>query len=95
VEQGARRADVLLGEGAALGGRGVLLAFAAIITTIAQLTDPGTALDLLIVAPALATFVFQDRLTRLPIEVVTLLVLAPIVVVVGVREVLEPTCSSA
>ncbi len=60
-----------------------------VVTVIAQLTDPGTALDLLIVAPALAAFVFQDRLIRAP-EVFALLVVAPIFVVVGIQTVLEP-----
>jgi signal transduction histidine kinase len=63
---------------------------AALITIIAQLTDPGTPLDLLMVSPAIAAFVFQDRLARFPVEVLAFLVVAPIVVVVGVREVLEP-----
>jgi signal transduction histidine kinase len=69
--------------------RGFLVLTAAVITTIAQFTDPGTALDLLIVSPAVAAYVFQDRLARLP-EVFALLVVGPIFVVVGIREVLEP-----
>jgi signal transduction histidine kinase len=59
------------------------------VTAIAQVTDPGTALDLLIVAPALAAFVFQDRLIKVP-EVFAVLVVAPIFVVVGIQTVLEP-----
>ncbi len=69
--------------------RGFFVLAAAVVTTIAQLTDPGTALDLLIVSPAVVAFVFQDRLARFP-EVFALLVVGPIFVVVGVRTVLEP-----
>jgi signal transduction histidine kinase len=74
----------------ALHGRGFLAAAAAIVTIIAQLTDGGTVLDLLILAPALVAFVYQDRLIRWP-ELLALLVVGPLFVVVGVREVLEPT----
>jgi signal transduction histidine kinase len=67
-----------------------LLVSAAVITVVAQLTDPGSALDLLIVSPAIATFVLQGRLTWLPPEVVALLVAGPVIVVVGIDAVLEP-----
>lgn len=69
--------------------RGFFVVAVAVITAIAQLTDPGTALDLLIVFPAVGAFVFQDRLARLP-EVFAVLVVVPIFVVVGVQTVLEP-----
>ena len=61
-----------------------------VITAIAQLTDPGTPLDLLIVSPAVVAFVLQARLPRLPAEVFAVLVIVPIFVVVGVQGVLEP-----
>ncbi len=92
VELTSRDADTTtVGDDVALRGdeRGFQILAAAVVTTIAQLTDPGTALDLLIVSPAVAAFVFQDRLARFP-EVFALLVVGPIFVVVGVREVLEP-----
>jgi signal transduction histidine kinase len=63
---------------------------AAVITAIAQLTDPGTPLDLLIVSPAVVAFVLQGWLARLPAEVFAVLVVVPIFVVVGVEQVLEP-----
>ena len=67
-----------------------LIGAAAVITAIAQLTDPGTALDLLIVSPAVVAFIVQGWLTRLPAEVFAVLVVVPIFVVVGLQEVLEP-----
>jgi signal transduction histidine kinase len=70
-------------------GRGFFLATAALVTVISQWTDAGTALDLLLVSPALVAFVFQDRLARVP-EVFAALIIGPIFVVVGVQEVLEP-----
>ncbi len=70
-------------------GRGFFLATAALVTAISQWTDAGTALDLLLVSPALVAFVFQDRLARVP-EVFAALIIGPIFVVVGVQEVLEP-----
>ena len=69
---------------------GFLIGAAVVITAIAQLTDPGTPLDLLIVAPAVIAFVLQGWLTRLPAEVLAVLVVVPIFVVVGVEQVLEP-----
>ena len=92
VELTSRDADTTtVGDDVALRGdeRGLQLLAAAVVTTIAQLTDPGTALDLLIVSPAVAAFVFQDRLARVP-EVFAALIIGPIFVVVGIQEVLEP-----
>ena len=60
------------------------------MTVIAQLTDPGSPIDLLIVSPAVLAFVFQGRLKQLPPEAFAAIVLTPIVVVVGARQVLEP-----
>ena len=70
--------------------RGFFVASAAVITVIAQVTDPGTALDLLIVSPAVVAFIFQDRLARFPAEIFAGCVIVPIFVVVGVQGVLEP-----
>jgi signal transduction histidine kinase len=92
VELTSRDADTTsIGQDVALrrDERGFFVLAAAVITAIAQLTDPGTALDLLIVAPAVAAFVFQDRLARLP-EVFAALVVVPIFVVVGIQTALEP-----
>ena len=60
------------------------------VTVVAQLTDPGSLLDLLIVSPAVLAFVFQGRLKRLPPELFAAIVTIPIVYVVGSRQVLEP-----
>jgi signal transduction histidine kinase len=75
-----------------LGGddRVFFVVSAAVVTIIAQLTDSGSALDLLIVSPAVIAYVFQDRLAGLPAEVFAVLVVVPIFAVVGGREVLEP-----
>ena len=91
VEPTSREADTTAGLHVALRSddRGFFVVAAAAVTAIAQLTDPGTALDLLIVAPAVVTFVFQDRLARLP-EVFAALVVVPIFVVVGIQMALEP-----
>ena len=65
--------------------RGFFVASAAVVTVIAQVTDPGTALDLLIVSPAVVAFIFQDRLARFPAEVFAGSSIVPIFVVVGVQ----------
>jgi signal transduction histidine kinase len=92
VEPTSRDADATAGLETTLrrADRGFFVLSAAVITILAQVTDPGSVVDLLIVAPAVVAFVFQDRLARLPPEVLALLVIGPILVVVGVREVLEP-----
>jgi signal transduction histidine kinase len=69
---------------------GFLIGAAVLVTAIAQLTDPGTPLDLLIVSPAVVGFVLQGWLTRFPAEVFAVLVVVPIFFVVGVQQVLEP-----
>jgi signal transduction histidine kinase len=69
---------------------GFLLASAAVITIVAQATDPGSLADLLILTPALVTYVLQGRLTRQPPEVVAVLVVGPLTIVVGSDGVLEP-----
>jgi signal transduction histidine kinase len=69
---------------------GFLLASAAVITVVAQVTDPGSVVDLLILIPALVTYVLQARLRWLPPEVVAGLVVVPLTIVVGSDGVLEP-----
>jgi signal transduction histidine kinase len=90
VERSAADVDVGPGHFLHADEHALLIGAAAVITAIAQLTDPGTALDLLIVSPAVVAFILQGWLTRLPAEVFALLVVVPIFVVVGVQEVLEP-----
>ncbi len=53
------------------------------ITAIAQLTDPGTAVDLVLLAPAVLAFVVRGLVPRLPAEVFAALVLVPVTVVVS------------
>ena len=92
MELTSRGADApTLGREVSLRGdeRGFLIGTAVVVTVIAQLTDPGTALDLLIVVPTVAAFVFQDRVSRPP-ELFAVLVVVPIFVVVGIQTVLEP-----
>jgi signal transduction histidine kinase len=92
VQVTRRNEDTTVAAGASLRGddRLFLVVSAAVVTVIAQLTDPGSALDLLIVSPAVIAYVFQDRLARFPAEVFAVLVVVPIFAVVGGREVLEP-----
>ena len=92
VELTSRDADAAAGLDTTLrrDDRGFFVASAVVITVIAQVTDPGTALDLLIVSPAVVAFIFQDRLARFPAEVFAALVIVPIFVVVGLHTVLEP-----
>ena len=92
VELTSRDADATVAADASLRGddRRFLVLSAAVVTIIAQLTDPGTALDLLIVSPAVVAYIFQDRLARFPVEVFAFLVVVPIFIVVGIGEVLEP-----
>jgi signal transduction histidine kinase len=67
------------------------LAVAALaVTVVAQLSDPGSPIDLLIVSPAVLAFVFQGRLKHVPPELFAAIVLVPLVAVVGIRQVLEP-----
>jgi signal transduction histidine kinase len=69
---------------------GFLATFAIAVTVVAQLNDPGSVVDLLIVSPAVCAFVFQGRLQRLPPELLAAIVVVPIVFVVGEQLVLEP-----
>jgi signal transduction histidine kinase len=90
VERTAGDVDIAPGHGLRADEYGFLIGAALVVTAIAQLTDPGTPLDLLIVSPAVVAFVLQRWLTRLPAEVFAVLVVVPIFVVVGVQQVLEP-----
>jgi signal transduction histidine kinase len=87
-----RSEDTNVATAARLGAddRVFFVVSAAVVTIIAQITDGGTALDLLIVSPAIVAYVFQDRLARFPPEILAVLIVVPIFAVVGGREVLEP-----
>lgn len=87
-----RRRSAHLGDESELriDGPGFLVMTAVLVTVVAQVSEPGSPLDLLLVAPALVAFVLQDRLRWLPPEVLAALVVVPIVVVVCGRGVLEP-----
>jgi signal transduction histidine kinase len=56
----------------------VLAATAALIVLFAELTDPGQANELLLVAPAALAFVLRGVLPRMPAEVFAVLVLVPV-----------------
>jgi signal transduction histidine kinase len=90
VERSAGDVDVASEHSLPADEYGFLIGAAVVITAIAQLTDPGTPRDLLIVSPALVAFVAQSWLMRFPAEVFAVLVVVPIFVVVGVQQVLEP-----
>ena len=59
------------------------------IVAIAQVSDPGSVGDVLLLAPAVAGFVLRGAIPRLPAEVFAALVIVPVVVVVGESQVLE------
>ena len=62
---------------------GFLVVGALAITAIAQLTDPGSPLDLLLVAPAVVAFVLRGLLPRMPAEVFAAAVVGSVTVTVG------------
>jgi len=66
-----------------------LVGAALTVTVIAQLTDPGGAVDLLLLAPAVGAFVLRGLVARLPGEVFAALVLGPVVLVISRGAVLE------
>jgi signal transduction histidine kinase len=66
-----------------------LPAAAAVIVAVAQLSDPGSALDLLFLMPAVGAFVIRGRAPSMPAELFAVLVIAPVVAVVGGKGVLE------
>jgi signal transduction histidine kinase len=60
-----------------------LTASAALIITIAQISDPGSARDVIMLAPAFAAFVLRGLVPRMPAELFAALVLVPVTIVVG------------
>ena len=62
---------------------GFLVVGALAITAIAQLTDAGSPLDLLLVAPAVVAFVLRGLLPRMPAEVFAAAVVGSVTVTVG------------
>jgi signal transduction histidine kinase len=66
-----------------------LPAAAAVVVAVAQLSDPGSAVDLLFLVPAVGAFVVRSRAPSMPAELFALLVIAPVVAVVGGEGVLE------
>jgi signal transduction histidine kinase len=62
---------------------GFLVGTAVVIVVAAQLTDPGTALDLLALAPAVVAFVLRGLVPRLPAEVFAVMVIVPVAVAIG------------
>jgi signal transduction histidine kinase len=62
---------------------GFLVGTAVVIVIAAQLTDPGTALDLIALAPAVLAFALRGLIPRLPAEVFAVMVLVPVAVAIG------------
>ena len=69
--------------------RGFLIGSAVVIIAVAQVSDPGSATDLLLLSPAFLAFVLRGLLPRLPAEVFAVLVIGPVALVVGGESVLE------
>lgn len=66
-----------------------LVAAAVATVVVAQLSDPGSAGDLLLLAPAPLAFALRGLVPRLPAELFAALVVLPVAVVVAERRVLE------
>ena len=64
-------------------GLGFLVGTAVVIVVAAQLTDPGTALDLILLSPAVVAFVLRGLVPRLPAEVFAVMVIVPVALAVG------------
>jgi signal transduction histidine kinase len=62
---------------------GFLVGSALIIIVITQLVDPGDAVDLVLVAPAVLAFFLRGLVPRLPAEVFALLVIVPVMLAVS------------
>ncbi len=62
---------------------GFLVGTAVVIVVAAQVTDPGTALDLIVLAPAVLAFVLRGLVPRLPAEVFAVMVIVPVAMAVG------------
>jgi signal transduction histidine kinase len=70
---------------------GFLAGSALLILLLSQLTDPGTARELLILSIAVGAYVARALTDRLPAELLALLVIVPVCVVVGSEGHLEGT----
>ena len=70
---------------------GFLAGSAALIVVLAQLTDPGTALELLALTPAVGMYVVRALTPRVPAEVLAIGVIVPVALVVGNAGHLEGT----
>ena len=70
---------------------GFLVGTALVILVVSQIVDPGDAVDLLLVAPAVLAFVLRGLVPRLPAEVFALLVIVPVTVAVSRDGALEGT----
>jgi len=64
---------------------------AVLIIVVAQLTDPGSVTELLLLTPAFAAFVLRGMVARLMAEVFAAAVIVPVVLVVGNQGHLEGT----
>src|SRR5690606_36987938 len=73
------RPEMPVGE----GGTAFHLLAPLVIVTIAQLTDPGSAVDVLLLVPAVGGFVLRAAFPRLPAEVFAALVIPSVVAAVG------------
>ena len=60
-----------------------LTASAAVIIAVAQVSDPGSAIELLVVAVAFAAFVVRGLVPSMPAELFAALVILPVTLVVG------------
>ena len=68
-----------------------LTASAAVIIAVAQVSDPGSASDLLVLGVAFAAFVVRGLVPRMPAELFAALVILPVTLVVGNEGDLEGT----
>src|SRR5688572_30319624 len=68
-----------------------LTASAAVIIAVAQVSDPGSTTELLVLAVAFAAFVVRGLAPRMPAELFAALVILPVTLVVGNAGNLEGT----
>ncbi len=66
-----------------------LVAAATATVVVSQLSDPGSAVDLLLLAPAALAFLVRGLIPRLPPELFAVLVIVPVAGVMAERQVLE------
>lgn len=71
--------------------RAFLVGGAVVVVVAAQLSEPGSAGDVLVVSLALAAFVLRAVVPAMPAELYAALVIAPVTVVVSHDGVLEPS----